>query len=94
MSLGALVGSLEPQLEARLGVDSPGQGRQGKAKWHCPPSASVSLPLGPCTASPLDAGAHPLALSRQAPKMGIMVSTRDTDTKLVTAFSANVIPFY
>lgn len=89
MSLGALVVSLEPWLEA-----SPGQGGQGKATWHCLPSALVSLPLGPCTAPPLATGAHPLALGRQAPKTGIMVSTKDTDTKLVTAFSANVIPFY
>lgn len=75
-------------------MDSPGQAGQGKATGHCLPSAPMSLPLGPCTASPVVTGAHPLSLSRQAPKTGIMVSTRDTDMKLVTAFSANVIPFY
>lgn len=34
------------------------------------------------------------AQSQQASKIGTLVSLRDTDMELVTAFSANVVPFY
>lgn len=77
-----------------------GKTAQGRAKpcgtaYHLlstlPP---MSLAPSPHTVSPVVTEDHLSAPSRQVPKMGIMASTRDTDMKLVTAFSANIIPFY